>query len=300
MKMTGPQKAFQVFNVVLLLLLCIITLYPFLYILALSFNDGLDALRGGIWLLPRKLTFDNYLAAFQEPNIVNSFVISISRTLIGTVASVILLSMQAYAMSDKALPGRRFLTKYFFFTTLFGGGIIPTFILLRSLNLINNYWVYILPALYGFYNFIIMRTSFESMPASIEESARIDGAGDMRVYWQFVMPLNKPILATVALFTGVFHWNDWYAGTFYVRSQALKPAATLLRDVLAEATFESGSVSSMYNAMQTDFAVAAQTTTTPQALQMAFVVIITVPILLVYPFLQKHFVKGALIGSIKE
>lgn len=298
--MTGPQKAFQAVNVIILLLLCAVTLYPFLYILALSLNDGLDALRGGIWLLPRKFTFDNYLAAFQDPNIVSAFGVSVTRTLLGTVLSLILVSMQAYAMSDKQLPGRRFLTKYFFFTTLFGGGIIPTFILMRSLGLINNYWVFILPALYGFYSFIIMRTSFEGMPDSIVESARMDGAGDFRVYWQFVLPLNKPILATVALFTGVFHWNDWYAGTFYVRSQALKPAATLLRDILTEATFEGGSVSNMYNTMQSGFQAAAQKTTTPQALQMAFVVIITVPILLVYPFLQKHFVKGALIGSIKE
>lgn len=300
MRMTRPQKAFQVFNVAVLLLLCAITLYPFLYILALSLNDGLDALRGGIWLLPRKWTLDNYRAAVEEPNIVGAFQISVARTAAGTLLSLILIAMQAYALRDKELPGRRLLMKYFFFTTLFGGGIIPTFILLRNLHLINNFWVYILPALYGFYSFIIMRASFEGMPASIEESARIDGAGDFRLFWQFVLPLNKPILATVALFTGVFHWNDWYAGTFYIRSQTLKPAATLLRDILAEATFESSSVNNMYNQMQTEFAAAGQKSTTPQALQMAFVVIITVPVLMIYPFLQKYFVKGALVGSIKE
>jgi putative aldouronate transport system permease protein len=300
MKQTRGQKAFQILNVGLMVILCAVTLYPFLYILALSFNDGLDALKGGLLLFPRQLTLVNYKAAFQEPNILNAFGISILRTLLGTVLSLLFISMQAYALSDKQLPGRRWMIKYFFFTTLFGGGLIPFFILLRDLNLVNNFCVYVLPAIYGFYSLVIMRASFEGMPESIVESAKMDGAGDVRVFWQFVLPLNKPILATVALFTGVFHWNDWYAGTFYIRSASLKPAATLLRDILAEATFESGSMSSMYNTMQSGFAAQAQVHTTPQALQMAFVIIITVPVLLIYPFLQKYFVKGALVGSIKE
>lgn len=294
------EKTFEVINIVLLTLLCIITIYPFLYILALSFNDGLDAMKGGIWLFPRKLTFDNYMAAFNEPNIMNSFGISVSRTLMGTMLTMVFLPMQAYALADKDLPGRRWMIKFFFFTTLFGGGIIPFFLLLRGLQLTNTFWVYILPGIYGFYNMVIIRASFEGMPVSLLESARIDGASEFRIYWQFILPLNKAVLATVALFTGVFHWNDWYAGTFFVRDKNLVPAATMLRDILADATFESGNMSNMYNSMQTTFAQSGQSNTTPLTLQMAFVVIITVPILLVYPFLQKYFTKGVMIGSIKE
>ncbi len=289
---------FDIVNHSLLILLVVFTIYPVVFIVALSLNDGFDTLKGGIWILPRQFTIDNYVEAFKDKDIVNSFVISLSRTVVGTLVSVLFISMLAYALCDKNLPGRGLITKFIFITTIFSGGLIPFFILLRDLKLINSFWVYILPAVYSFYNMIIVRANFESIPVSLAESARMDGAGDIRILFQMYIPLSMPILATIALFTGVFHWNDWFAGTFYVSKRKLMPAATLLQLILSESTFEQSGMSNINQVMNSSFGSKARTTT-PQSLQMAFVVIITLPIVLVYPFLQKYFVKGVMIGSIK-
>lgn len=299
MKMTRPQKAFNVFNVCLLTLLCVTTLYPFVYVLAYSFNDSIDTMRGGLWLLPRIWTLDNYAAVLKDDNIVNSFLISVSKTAIGTTIPILMCAMLSYALSDRQLPGRRWITKYMFFTTMFSGGIVAYFLVLRSLGLINNYLVYILPTMYGFHPFLIMRANFENMPASIEESARMDGAGDLRVFFNFVLPLNKPIIATQALFTAVGQWNDWFGGMFFIQSDNLKPAATVLYEIVSQATFESSGMSSMNMRMNSAYALGDKLST-PQSMQMAFVVILTVPILIIYPFIQKYFVQGVMVGSIKE
>lgn len=285
--------AFNIVNYTLLGFLGLITLYPFLYMLAVSLNDSMDTLKGGIWLFPREWTFQNFAEAFRDSRIVNAFLISVSRTIFGTVIAVILTAMLAYGVLDKRLNGRRFVLKFIFISTLFSGGIIPFFILMRDLNLIDSYMIYILPALYSFYNMIIVRAAFEAIPESFAEAATIDGAGDLRILFQVYLPLSMPALATIALFVGVFHWNDWFAGTFYVSSQNLKPAATLLQEIIASASSNTGNMNS------TVIGSAAQNVT-PQSLQMAFVIILVVPIVCVYPFLQKYFVKGTMIGGIKD
>lgn len=299
MKMTRPQKVFNVFNIAFMVFLCIVTIYPFVYVLAYSFNDSIDTLKGGLWLLPRQWTLDNYIAILKDERIANSFVISVSKTVMGTTVSILLCSLLSYALADKNLPGRKWITKYMFFTTMFSGGIVAYFMVLRSLGLINSYWVYIVPCLYGFHPFLIIRTNIENMPASIEESARMDGAGDLRVFFQLILPLNKPIIATQALFSAVGQWNDWFGGMFYVSSDHLKPAATVLYEIVSQATFENSSLSGMNARMQSSYA-AASNLSTPQSMQMAFVVVLTVPILMLYPFVQKYFVQGVMVGSIKE
>ena len=285
--------AFNIVNYTLLGFLGIITLYPFLYMLAVSLNDSMDTLKGGIWIFPREWTLQNFAEAFRDSRIVNAFLISVSRTVLGTAVAVVLTAMLAYGVLDKNLKGRRFALKFIFISTLFSGGIIPFFILMRDLNLIDSYMIYILPALYSFYNMIIVRAAFEAIPESFAEAATIDGAGELRILFQVYLPLSMPSLATVALFLGVFHWNDWFAGTFYVSSQNLKPAATLLQEIIASASSNSGNMNS------TVIGSAAQNVT-PQSLQMAFVIILVVPIVCVYPFLQKYFVKGTMIGGIKD
>ena len=297
-KRTKSGLAFDIVNHILLTLLVVFTIYPVIFILALSLNNGFDTLKGGIWLIPRQFTLDNYVEALKDKDIVNSFVISIARTLTGTSISVLFIAMLAYALCDKKLPGRGGIIKFFFITTIFSGGLIPFFILLRDLKLINSFWVYILPAVYSFYNMIIVRAYFENIPGSLAESAKIDGAGEVRIFFQMYIPLSLPILATIALFTGVFHWNDWFAGSFYVSRRKLMPAATLLQLILSESTFEQSGMSNINNMMNSSFGGKMQTTT-PQSLQMAFVMIITIPIVLVYPFLQKYFVKGMMIGALK-
>lgn len=291
-KMKRGEVIFQVLNYAFLTLLAIVTLYPFVYIFAVSFNESSDTLRGGIWIWPRVWSVQNYAEAFKDDRILNAFWISISRTVLGTIVAVVLSATFAFGVLDKNLKGRKFFLKMIFFSTLFSGGIIPTFILMRDLNLVDSYLIYIVPALYSFYNMIIIRSAFEAVPKSIEEAATIDGAGELRILFGMYIPLSMPAIATIALFVGVFHWNDWFAGAFYVSSQNLKPAATLLQEIIASA-------SSNGNVSDTILGNAAQNVT-PQSLQMAFVMILVVPIVCVYPFLQKYFVKGTMIGGIKD
>lgn len=290
---TKGDIVFNVINYTLLVFLGIVTLYPFIYMLAVALNDSTDTLRGGIWLFPRVITFRNFAEAFKDERIINSFFISVSRTIIGTVASVLLNALLAYGVLDKNLKGRRLILKYIFISTLFSGGIIPFFILMRNLNLINSYLIYIIPALYSFYNMIIVRSAFEALPVSFAEAAKIDGAGEFTILFRIYLPLSMSALATIALFIGVFHWNDWFAGAFYVSTQELKPAATLLQEIIASASSNSGN-------MNSGVIGSAAHNVTPQSLQMAFVIILVFPIICVYPFLQKYFVQGTMIGGVKD
>lgn len=180
------------------------------------------------------------MKAFENPDIGNSFLISVARTGITTVLSVVLTALMAYGLSIKGLPGRKYIVFYFFFTTLFAGGLIPTFILYRQMGLLNNFWVFVIPGLFSFYNTIVTKTFFDGVPSSLSESARIDGASELIIFAKILLPLSMPVLATIALFVGVGNWNDWFAGAFYIQfNRKLIPASTLLYQLIAEATFES-------------------------------------------------------------
>ena len=292
------EKTMNVMNYCVLAVFGIMTVYPFIYFLLLSFNDGMDAMKGGIYLWPRVFTLDNYIKAFQNKYILSSYEITLFRTVTGTLTSVLLNSMVAYALTRKKLPGRGKIIFYFFFTTLFSGGLIPYYILLKQINLLNNVWVFILPSIYNFYNIIIMRTYFYTIPDSLSESAVIDGSSDVGIFFRLYMPLSAPMLATIALFFGVFHWNDWFTGAFFANKKELMPTATLLQQILTEAGFESEAISGSASGNINTSMI--HQTTTPEALRMTFLVITTLPIIMVYPFLQKYFVSGVMLGSIKE
>ena len=296
------DRLYLTINYICLVLFCITALYPFIYILVLSFNDGYDAMKGGIYFFPRAFTLENYRKAFSNPNIMNAFFISVTRTFIVTVAASFLNAMLAYALAKKGLPGRKYIIFYFFFTTLFGGGLIPTFILFRQIHIINTFWVLIFPNLYGFFNAIIVRTFFAGIPASLSESATIDGASELDIFLKVMLPLSLPVLATIALFIGVGNWNDWFSGQFFIQNQKLQPAATFLNRLISEASYESmtSNTSGGSQIIRMNETQEKLRGITPEALRMAFVVIITVPVLCVYPFLQKYFVKGFLVGSLKE
>jgi putative aldouronate transport system permease protein len=300
-RMSAADKIYMTLNYSVLLLFCVTALYPFIYFLALSLNDGYDAMKGGIYFLPRVFTLQNYGKAFNNPLILNSFMISISRTFVVTTLSVLFTALLAYALSRKGLPGRKYIVFFFFFTTLFSGGLIPTFILFRQLHILNTYWVLVLPSLYNFFNAIVMKTFFDGIPASLSESARIDGASELSVFSRIILPLSMPVLATIALFVGVECWNDWFTGQFFIQNEKLQPAATFLNKMISEASFQSmtssDSGSSIKNMNQAQLQLRG---VTPEAMRMTFVIIITTPIICVYPFLQKYFVKGALVGSLKE
>lgn len=301
-RLTLTDRIYLIFNYTFLILFCITALYPFIYILVLSFNDGYDAMRGGIYLFPREFTLENYKKAFDNPEITNAFFISISRTFIVTVSASLLNALLAYALSKKGLPGRKIIIFYFFFTTLFGGGLIPVFILYRQMHIYNTFWVLILPNLYGFYNAIIVRTFFAGIPASLSESATIDGASELDIFARIMLPLSMPVLATIALFIGVGNWNDWFTGQFFIINKKLQPAATFLNRMIAEASFQIATVGTEGGSqiVRINESMMKLKGVTPEALRMTFVIIITVPVLCVYPFLQKYFVKGFLVGSLKE
>lgn len=293
MKETKGQKIFKVFNYTFLGLLGLVTFYPFWYVLIASLNTGRDFMRGGVWLFPREFTLENYAKAFADDRIGPSLQISVAATLIILVVGLLFTALAAYAMCVKTLPGRTFLNFFWYFTTLFGGGIVPYYMVLRSMGLTSSFWLYVIPSVYSFYNFVLLRTNFAGIPYELRESAQLDGASEWTIMSRIYIPLSKPILATLALFIGVGKWNDWFTAAYYQSKAALYPAATVLQRILAEA-----SAGSQVKVGQ-ETASAAMTTYTSQSLQMAFVMILTMPIVVVYPFLQKYYVKGVMVGSVK-
>lgn len=299
-RLSTGERVFQVINITLLVLFAITTVYPFLYFIACSFNDGNDLMRGGVYLFPRVFTLENYKVAFQNKNIVTGFSISIFRTVVGTFLSVIITALVGYALTFKDMPGKTFLILFVYFPGFIGGGgTIPTYILYRNLHLMNNIWVYVVPSLFNMWNAILFRTYFNTIPGGLREAATVDGCSEFRIFWQIMLPLSMPILATIALFNGVGHWNDWFAGAFYVTKDNLRPAATILQQLLTEVSAVTNKTQELENMVVGVDKIVAQNSVTPDSLRMTFVVIITVPIMCVYPFLQKYFMKGVLIGAVK-
>lgn len=288
---------FSVLNTVLLALVGFSMLYPFIYILAYSLNDGNDSMLGAIYFAPRIFTLDNYAEVFQNPRIWQAYRITLARTALGTFLHVSLCTLMAYALSKKTLPGKTFFTFYIFLPTIFNAGFIPYFITLQKLHLINSFWVYIIPLLFNFMHIVIIRTFLQGIPEELEESARIDGYGDLQIFLRIILPLSGPVLATIALFIGVAHWNDWFAGAYYVSNKDIIPVQTLLQQMLTEA--EALSTSMQRAALQGGQTISMKTGATPESLRMALLVITVFPILCIYPFLQKYFVKGVMIGSVK-
>lgn len=292
-KESKSRKVFVFFNYIFLAAFGFISLYPFWYVMVASFNTGRDFVKGGVYFWPREFTLENFTHAFKDSRIFDSLTISVERTLIGVVLGLFFTALIAYALSIKTLPGKTFFTFFFYFTTIFGGGMIPYYMLLRDMGLTKSFLLYVIPAVYSFFNFLLLRTYFDSIPAELRESAQIDGAGEAKILFRIFIPLAKPILATLALFIGVGHWNDWFTGAYYQSRPALYPAATLLQKLLGEATASSTIKLGQESNLST------MTSYTSQSLQMAFVMILTMPIVVVYPFLQKYYVKGVMIGSVK-
>ena len=275
----------------LMIVICFVSLYPVWYTVVISFNDSGDALRGGIYWWPRKFSLESYKTVFQDTTIIRAFAVTVLRTLIGTVTSVFFTAMVGYALSKKHIMGNKFYTILGTITMFFGGGLIPYFITLKNLGLYNNFLVYIIPSLFNFYNMIIFRSFFNELPAGLEESARLDGANDLMIFIRIVIPLSAPVIATIALFNGVGHWNDYFTGVMYINDAELQPIQTYLFRIIA-----SASASKTVVAMPAG--VTAQQVSS-QSVRLATMVVTTFPIMCVYPFLQKYFVKGMLIGSIK-
>lgn len=292
------SKRVRILFHILMVLLCLAITLPFLHILALAFNSGKDATAGGIWFWPRVFSLENFQEVFKQKNLTTGLMISIFRTSIGTVTGVFLMSMAAWALSIPELPGKNKISFFIFFTMLFGGGQIPYYLVLSQLKLTNSVWVYIIPSLYSVSNILLLRSAFKQLPLSVFEAARIDGMNEFAIFLKMVLPMSKPTLATVSLFTAVGHWNDWFSGSFYVRNADIKPLATILQDMLTRQEGLSdilmrGAGAAAYKQLE-----AIQVTST--SLQMATIIVVILPIVILYPFIQKYFVAGITIGSVKE
>lgn len=280
-----------------LTLLAFSALYPFWNAVAVSFNQGVDTAKGGITFWPREFTLENYKIILDDDRLANGFFISISRTIVGTITSIFMTALLAFGMTRNYLIGRNFYMVFFVFTMYFAGGLIPSYLLIRSLGLMNSFWVFIIPSLISVWNMIIFRTFFKGLPVGLEESASIDGCSNWGMFFRIILPLSGPVIATLALFTAVGHWNDWFLPSIYITTDNLLPIQTILRQTLnANIVTNSNSVLDSASAMLME----RSKQITSKSLTMAMMIVVTLPIVLVYPFVQKYFVKGVLVGSLKE
>ncbi|MGM0882008.1 MAG: carbohydrate ABC transporter permease [Bacillota bacterium] len=296
-KLSFGDRVMTVTIYILLTLLAFMTFYPFWNALVISFNSGMDTSRGGVTFWPRVWTLENYGIVFNDARLLNAFFISVGRTVIGTAASILFTAIFAYGISKRELMGRKFYMILCIITMYFSGGLIPSFLLIRELGLMNSFWVFIIPSLISVWNMIIFRTFFQGLPAGLEESAKIDGSGNWGIFFRIVIPLSGPVIATLSLFTAVYHWNDWFGPSIYISNENLLPIQTMLKQIL-NSNIVSDQMSQLDSAAQGQ--LAKMRTVTSKSLSMATMMVATIPIIMVYPFVQKYFVKGVLIGSLKE
>ncbi len=287
-------KVFEICNVIFMILFVVITLYPVLNTVAISFNDGIDAVRGGIHLFPRKFTLKNYEVVFAMQNIATGAVNTVLRTVIGTLLALVANAFLAYIISRKEFLFKSQLSLFWVITMYVNGGMIPILLLYKELHLTNSFWVYVIPGMVSAFNVLVMRTYMLGLPDSLEEAAKMDGASYTTIFVKVISPLCKPVYATVALFVAVGQWNSWFDTMIYNR---MKTEYTVLQyelmKLLSSAMHQSGSATGGGN-------TAGVSQVTPITVRSAATVITMVPIICLYPFLQRYFVAGLTIGGVKE
>ena len=273
-----------------LTLLCLTCILPFIYLAAKSISSNNAVLAKSVYLIPKDVTFDAYVSLFKDGSMVRSMIYSVIVTLIFTALGMVACTCAAYPLSKKRLKGRTAFTFLLMVPIYFSAGLIPTYLLFKDVKLLDNMWVLIWPLIYSPYNMLIMKTYLQtSIPDSLEESAFLDGASNLQILGRIVMPLSKPIIATLSLFYAVGRWNAYADNQYYIRSDSLKMVQYKLYQMVASAT----------EAQTTTLSEAAAVTSTPEVLQAASIMFVTIPIIIVYPFLQKYFVKGVMVGAVK-
>ncbi|TNJ64951.1 carbohydrate ABC transporter permease [Paenibacillus hemerocallicola] len=287
MKQSFASRLFDVSNVILLTCLSIITLYPFWDSLIVSIIPLQESLASNIHLFPKTITWEAYAYIFNMKELWSSYGVSLFVTGVGTLLSMLMTVLAAYALSKSHLKGKRTIMFLIVFTMMFNGGLIPTYLVVKQLHLLNTVWALIIPTALTTYNLIIMRNFFTALPESLEESARIDGCNDLGVLFRIVVPLSMPAIATVALFYAVARWNEFFTAIMYITDKDKWPLQLFLRAMLVEneASFQSGG--------DNPFLMG-------QSMKMASVMVSTIPVLLIYPFFQKYFVQGVTLGAVKE
>lgn len=278
----------------LLAVLSFTAIYPFWNTLVMSLNEGKDTSMGGLTFWPREFTISNYEVIFSDERFFRAMGISIARTVSGTFLSVLITALMAFALAKKELKGKRFYMIAGIITMYFQGGLIPTYLWLREIGLFNNFWVLIIPGILSIWNMIVFRTFFQGLPDELEESAKLDGCNYYGLFFRIVLPVSGPVFATLSLFTAVGLWNEWFNAGILINNAELLPVQNYLMNMI-----NSSSTAEMLSQMGNGVNVVTQTVT-PKSLQMTAVMVVTLPIIMVYPFLQKYFVKGVMIGSLKE
>jgi len=284
--MSPSRKAFAVFNYLFITLACLSMLLPFLHMLAGSFSSGAAIAQGRVGIWPVEFTMGNYQAVLGDPKIWRSFRVTVLITVLGTAVNLLFTSLMSYGLSKTDLKGRSAIILIVVFTMIFPAPIIPSYLLVKELGLLNSLWALIIPGAISAFNMIILINFFRNIPEGLIESARIDGAGEYYTLWKIVLPLSLPALMTIGLFYAVGHWNSYMTALMYIRRQDLFPLQVLLRRLLVES--DEQVIIRVNNAVQS-----------VEGIKMASIMTATIPILFVYPFIQRHFVKGAMLGSIK-
>lgn len=284
-------KTADVVIVVLMGIFCFVMLYPMWYVLVGSFNQGLDYSYGNVYFWPRVWTLDNYRIVIEDMRIWRAYLVTILRTTIATGISLIYTTIVAYAMSRPRLKFRKFFYRFMMVTMFFGGGMIPYYMLLKSLGLLNSFWVYVIPSLFSVYNMIIMSNFFSQLPDSVIESAVVDGAGEYRIVFSIVLPLSKPVLATVALWGIVGHWNSYFESMYYVTDSKLYTLQYVLMRIIDSTSMPSSANSSL--------PMSVWETVSSKTVSFAAIIISVLPVLFVYPFLHKHYAGGVTLGAEK-
>lgn len=289
-KRSKGEKIFNVINIIFISFLCLTVILPFMNILATSLSSQVAVTSGEVKFLPVDITLEAYEALFESGQIFTSFIVSIKVTIIGTILSLIVSVPLAYTLSHQNLKHRSKIMKFFIFTFLFSGGMIPMFLTIKGLGLYNTIWALILPSVLSFYNVILIKNYMEGLPNSLKESASIDGASTWKTFIYIIIPMCKPVIATVTLFFAVGYWNNYFSGIMYITDPALMPLQTFLYN-MNQVSNMMGQIPPEYQQMFANISGAS--------VQTATIVVATVPILIVYPFLQKYFVKGIVVGANK-
>jgi putative aldouronate transport system permease protein len=288
LKPTFGENVFQFFLIVFISILCLITIYPFIHLTSVSLSSPSEAMRFGFHFYPKEIDLFAWNQVLSQKKIWTGFGNSVFRTVVGTFLTLVIMSLCAYPLSRKYLPHRSAYTMIILFTMFFGGGIVPTYLLIKSLHLMDSLWVFVLPGLIPTFSMLVLRNFFMSIPAELEECSKIDGANDIRILFQIVLPLSKPVLATLALWSAVGHWNSWFDAVLYVSDQSKQVLQFFLREIVITNTDAETLGRSAVGNLKYEASIKAAT-----------VMFAVLPILVVYPFLQKYFVKGTMIGSLK-
>lgn len=286
------KTGFDIIIIALFALLAVITLYPFYNVLIISFSNTASVAAHTPYILPYTIDLTGYKTIFGDPNFMKSLGVSLFITIVGTAVNMFLSVTGAYVLSKKDLIGRKCILSLILFTMLFNGGLVPTYLTVKNLNLINSIWSMILPTAISTYYLIIMKNYFANLPIGLMEAAKLDGAGEWTILWKIAIPISKPFMATFLLFYSVERWNEWYNALLYVNQKSLAPLQIYLRDILISLNSQlTSQAQQMLNTAQK---------VSPTSVQMAAIIVTAIPIICVYPLLQRHFVNGVMVGGLKE